>query len=119
MARLRRPPSVLASAPTRITRADDVATPAPSANPLRHLYSTARWRRLRWATLVRDLFTCQMCGRLEHDTSKLVADHKEPHRGREAMFWDEENIRTVCQSCHSGAKQKEEQASRYHIGVWD
>ena len=81
-----------------------------SFNPLRALYRTARWRKLRWSVLVRDLFTCQMCGRIENDTSKLVADHRQPHRGVEALFWDEPNIWTLCASpCHSKHKQREEQ----------
>ena len=48
----------------------------------RKWYKTARWQKLRWSVLVRDLFTCQMqgCGRIEADTSQLVADHKHPHQ---------------------------------------
>lgn len=80
-------------------------------NPLRALYRTARWAKLRWATLVRDCFTCQMCGHLEGDTSKLVADHRKPHRGDLALFWDEGNLWTLCASpCHSKHKQRMEQA---------
>lgn len=47
------------------------------------LYHSARWRELRELILKRDLYTCQMlgCGRIEKDTSKLVADHKIPHKG--------------------------------------
>lgn len=119
MATLRRPPSRLSPAPARIVRAGEMAAPAPVANPLRPLYSTARWRRLRWAVLVRDLFTCQMCGRLEGNTALLVADHAKPHRGREALFWDADNIRCVCKPCHDGEKQRQEQASRHTAGVWD
>lgn len=75
-------------------------------------YNTKRWRQLRWAVLLRDLFTCQMCGRPEADTSQLVADHKTPHRGDEALFWDEGNLWTLCKTCHDGAKQREENARR-------
>jgi 5-methylcytosine-specific restriction endonuclease McrA len=80
-------------------------------NPLRPLYRTARWARLRWATFERDMFTCQMCGHLEGDTSKLVADHRRPHRGDLTLFWDEDNLWTLCASpCHSKHKQRMEQA---------
>jgi len=82
-------------------------------NPLRPLYKTARWHRVRWATLTRDLFTCGMCHRIEGDTSKLVADHRRPHRGNETLFWDAANLWTLCASCHSGAKQREEQAPAF------
>lgn len=79
-----------------------------NAQPWRRWYKLARWRKLRWSVLVRDAFTCRMCGRLEHDTSKLVADHREPHRGDEAMFWDERNLQTLCEGCHNGPKARME-----------
>lgn len=77
----------------------------------RKWYNTTRWRKLRWAILVRDTFTCQLCGKLEGKTSQLVADHRRPHRGDEAKFWDASNIWTVCKPCHDSVKQKEERAT--------
>jgi 5-methylcytosine-specific restriction endonuclease McrA len=73
---------------------------------------TARWQKLRWSVLARDLFTCQMpgCGHIEADTSQLVADHKHPHRGDEALFWDAANLQCLCKPCHDTLKQKEEWA---------
>lgn len=82
--------------------------------PWRRWYKLSRWASephgLRWQILLRDNFTCQMCGLLETDTSQLVADHKVPHRGDEAMFWDEGNIWCLCVQCHSRVKQAEERA---------
>jgi 5-methylcytosine-specific restriction enzyme A len=77
-------------------------------------YKTSRWQKLRWKVLVRDLFTCQMasCGRVEADTSKLVADHRKPHRGDEALFWDERNLQCLCKGCHDQVKQAEERRAR-------
>lgn len=80
--------------------------------PWRAWYHTARWRKLRWAALVRDGFACRMCGRVEGDTSKLVADHVRPHRGDEALFFDAGNLQCLCKTCHDGAKQRGEQARR-------
>ena len=81
-------------------------------NPLRALYKTARWRVLRMATFKRDKFTCQMCGRVEGDTSKLTADHRRPHRGDLVLFWDEANLQTLCTTpCHVKHKQRLEQAA--------
>lgn len=74
----------------------------------RKWYNTTRWRKLRWSVLVRDGFTCRMCGRLEGKTSQLVADHINPHRGDEAKFWDEAGLQTLCKPCHDGAKQRSE-----------
>jgi len=83
-------------------------------NPLRPLYKTARWQQLRQATFLRDAYTCQMCGRLQGDTSKLVADHRRPHRGDLALFWDQGNIQTLCNSpCHSKHKQRIEQGAHF------
>jgi len=76
-------------------------------------YKTARWQKLRWSTLVRDRFTCQMpgCGKLEPNTSQLVADHKTPHHGDEALFWDENNLQCLCKPCHDKLKQSLERRS--------
>jgi 5-methylcytosine-specific restriction enzyme A len=74
-------------------------------------YKTQDWRRLRWSVLVRDRFTCQMCGRLEADTSKLVGDHKVPHRGDRALFFDAANVQCLCKACHDSTKQRQERAA--------
>jgi 5-methylcytosine-specific restriction endonuclease McrA len=71
-------------------------------------YHTRRWAHLRWSVLVRDLFTCQICGQLEADTSRLVCDHVEPHRGDAGRFWAGP-FQTLCKSCHDSVKQREEQ----------
>lgn len=88
------------------------------AAPWVRWYKTARWQRLRWLVLVRDMFTCRKCRRIESDTSKLVADHIEPHRGNEALFWDETNLQCLCKVCHDKTKQAEEQSSLHTRGVW-
>ena len=87
-----------------------------SRNAGRDWYKTARWQRLRWSILVRDLFTCQWpgCGRVEADTSQLVADHIVPHRGDEARFWDAANLQCLCKACHDRHKQRAE--ARGEIG---
>lgn len=90
------------------------------AAPWRAWYNTARWRKLRLRVLLRDLYTCQMpsCGRIEPRTSQLVCDHVKPHRGDEALFWDENNLQTLCKTCHDTLKQREEQGSLQQRGVW-
>ena len=79
-------------------------------------YKLARWKAvpngLRWRVLERDLFQCQICGKIDHDTSQLVADHKEPHRGDEGLFWSEANVWCLCKACHDGAKQRQERAAQ-------
>lgn len=89
-----------------------------ATQPWRAWYKTARWQKLRWWVLVRDLFTCQRCKRVEGNTRLLVADHKQPHRGDERLFWDPENLQCLCKTCHDRVKQAEEQASMHQRGVW-
>lgn len=89
-------------------------TPAQTRDlfsPWRRLYKTARWQELRLRILLRDLLTCQRpgCGFTTADTSQLVCDHREPHRGDERLFWDEDNLWTLCKPCHDGWKQRLEQ----------
>lgn len=87
--------------------------------PWRAWYGTARWRKLRWSILVRDLFTCRRCGLLEGNTSQLVADHVRPHRGDQRLFWDEANLQAMCKACHDRTKQVEEQGTLHQRGVWN
>ena len=92
------------------TRDEDRALHAP----WRKLYKTARWRALRMVILARDMFTCQWpgCGFATADTSQLVADHREPHRGDEKLFWSEANLWCLCAPCHNSRKQRQERRER-------
>lgn len=60
--------------------------------PWRKWYHSAEWKDLRMRVLQRDLFTCQICKRIERDTSKLIGDHKRLHHGERALFFDEGNV---------------------------
>ncbi|WP_242218002.1 HNH endonuclease [Shinella zoogloeoides] len=85
-----------------------------AAQPWRAWYKTARWQKLRMQVLIRDRFTCKMegCGKVDIDTSQLVADHREPHRGDARLFWDAKNLQCLCKPCHDSLKQKQEIAGR-------
>lgn len=80
------------------------------AQSWRAWYKTKRWQDLRWSTLLRDMFTCQRCRRVEADTSQLVADHRTAHRGDEVLFWDPLNLWTLCKRCHDSWKQRQERS---------
>jgi 5-methylcytosine-specific restriction endonuclease McrA len=88
--------------------------------PWKAWYKTARWQRLRAAILLRDLYQCQRaeCGRIEGNTSLLVCDHITPHRGSDALFWDEGNLQCLCKPCHDRLKQQQEQSTLHQRGVW-
>ncbi|MDN3713428.1 HNH endonuclease signature motif containing protein [Paracoccus cavernae] len=75
----------------------------------RRWYKTGAWQRLRWQCISAALFTCARCARVA-DSPDLVADHFQPHRGDERLFWDPANLQCLCKSCHDGAKQREERA---------
>lgn len=79
-----------------------------TVQPWRKWYKTSRWQKLRWSILIRDGLMCQMCKTIVPDTSKLVADHRTPHRGSASLFWDAANLWALCKDCHDGAKQREE-----------
>jgi 5-methylcytosine-specific restriction enzyme A len=113
MARLKAIPSRLGKAPPRLVA--PASDPSLSRTmqrredtPWRAWYSTARWQRLRWSVLVRDLFTCAYCARIEAQTRLLVADHKKAHRGNPDLFWDKTNLQCLCKACHDSTKQREE-----------
>lgn len=91
--------------------------------PWRAWYKTKAWRELKRQIHVRDSYTCQrtgvICSGKHPHPDSPVANHKRPHRGDEALFWDPDNIETVTKAIHDGLIQAEEQASRHTIGVWD
>jgi 5-methylcytosine-specific restriction protein A len=67
-------------------------------------YGQARWKRMRRAQLRREPL-CAFCLKQGKLVPAVVADHIEPHRGNEQLFWHGE-LRSLCQSCHSGSKQQ-------------
>jgi 5-methylcytosine-specific restriction protein A len=71
-------------------------------------YGLKRWRQLRWQVLLDAGFQCVRCRKIEPSSRDLVADHKDPHRGDEALFWDVRNLQCLCKPCHDGAKQRED-----------
>jgi len=68
-------------------------------------YNNPAWRSLRQAILIRDLWTCQMCGRLlrpgKTRADSAVVDHVRPAALRPDLFWDEGNLKAICRSCHA------------------
>lgn len=70
---------------------------------------TGKWDRESRAFLRRWPF-CARCGvELDLETPRAaVVDHIRPHRGDQALFWDQSNWQRLCTPCHSGAKQRAE-----------
>jgi 5-methylcytosine-specific restriction endonuclease McrA len=58
-----------------------------------------------------------MCRKQEIITEADTVDHVKPHRGDPALFWHGE-LQSLCASCHSMHKQREEHGNvRPIIGV--
>ncbi len=74
--------------------------------PWRAWYRTRRWFQKR-ARQLRDHPFCKMCGDAGMTRPAVIADHVEPHRGDPLKFWYGE-LQSLCESCHSSAKQREE-----------
>lgn len=85
------------------------------AAPWRQWYKTARWQRLRMQCFVRDNFTCQRTGKVLAGKypapDSPVANHKHPHKGNPALFWDINNLETVSKAVHDQLIQAEERAN--------
>jgi 5-methylcytosine-specific restriction protein A len=58
-----------------------------------------RWHKVRTAYLRQHplCVPCEKAGRL---TPANVVDHVVPHRGDQALMWDETNFRATCKRCH-------------------
>ncbi|SRR5579871_802906 len=91
----------------RLANTRDAHGHSPSAEPWRGWYSTAAWQRLRVRVFVRDGYQCQLpeCGKV---IANPVADHRIPHRGDRVLFFDDDNVQTLCKPCHDSAKQAAE-----------
>lgn len=61
---------------------------------------TYRWQQARAAYLAAHplCVACEAEGRV---TAAAEVDHIVPHKGDEALFWDQENWQALCKACHS------------------
>lgn len=126
MARLSHLPSRISFAPDRRSFPTDQAKgppPVQHSQPWKAWYKTKAWRDLKLKVHVRDNYTCQrtgvVCGGKHPSPDSPVANHKRPHRGDPALFWDEDNIETVSKAVHDSTIQREEQASLHQRGDWN
>ena len=51
---------------------------------------------------------CRMCKQQGRLTPSNTVDHVKPHRGDWALFTDYSNLQSLCRSCHSVGKQRDE-----------
>ena len=61
------------------------------------MYRTPQWRALRAACLRAAGHACVVPGCANRAT---IADHREPHRGDNGLFFDPSNLQAMCKPCH-------------------
>lgn len=49
---------------------------------------------------------CRFCLDAEDVVVATVADHVVPHRGDEGLFYDPDNLQSLCAACHNSTKQR-------------
>jgi 5-methylcytosine-specific restriction enzyme A len=73
----------------------------------RTLYDDPRWSKLRkWQLAAHPL--CILCKQVGIVTEATVVDHRIPHRGNLELFWDRDNLQSVCEICHNASKAQQE-----------
>ncbi|MCP4304674.1 MAG: HNH endonuclease [bacterium] len=68
-----------------------------------------RWQRAR-ALYLRSHPLCVECKRQGRVGQAQVVDHRRPHRGDDALFWDQTNWQSLCKHHHDADKQRKERS---------
>lgn len=71
-----------------------------------YLYNTKRWKEMRTQKLLLSPF-CEECAREGRRKRGEEVDHIKPHRGNVNLFYDFENLQTLCKPCHSRKTMQE------------
>ena len=62
-------------------------------------YKTSRWQYMRLQQLQREPL-CAICRANGDYVSATVADHIKPHKGDARLFYDADNLQSLCKQCH-------------------
>ena len=99
--------------PPKKPRSWEVQRPPQSGrNFVNPWYHTTAWRKLR-AAILRDSPYCVECKRQNIVKLANVVDHIKPVStgatlfDKERLMWDENNLQTLCDSCHNSKSGKE------------
>jgi len=68
-------------------------------------YGLARWKKLRRSQLRKDPL-CAMCKAEGFVRAANVVDHITAHKGNEVLFWDPDNLQSLCKRHHDSDKQR-------------
>ncbi len=69
----------------------------------------SRWAKAR-ETFLRSHPMCAMHLQRGRYVPATVVDHIIPHRGDQKLFWDHGNWQSLCATCHSAHKQRQEKS---------
>jgi 5-methylcytosine-specific restriction protein A len=86
--------------------------PEDIRSPAKLGYGSA-WQKAR----KRFLFSHPLCVECLKEGRYVKAtdvDHIIPHRGDQALFWDESNWQALCHRCHSRKTRRQDQTPTYH-----
>lgn len=75
-------------------------------------YKTAAWARLRKKQL-RLFPLCKFCKKAGIVKAANTVDHKIPHKGNMELFFDINNLQSLCKECHSSTKQRIEKSGEF------
>lgn len=66
------------------------------------IHNTKTWNKLRYLVLKRDGGKCVLCGRGAADGVKLHVDHIKPVSIYPELYYDPDNLQTLCNECNLG-----------------
>lgn len=87
--------------PCQIKRKAETDKRRPNANDRGY---DSKWRQARRAFLDKHP-ACAMCGK-----PAVVVDHKTPHKGDKAVFWNKALWQPLCAHHHNSTKQSQERS---------
>ena len=64
-------------------------------------YQSQAWRKLSTRIHTRDLYTCQVCGKVQGVNESYVVDHIVKRRLDETKAMDSSNLWLICRQCHN------------------
>lgn len=71
-------------------------------------YSSAEWKKVRYAALKRHGGRCQLCGASAADGTRLNVDHIKPVRRYPHLALVLDNLQVLCASCNRGKGHRDE-----------
>lgn len=90
---------------------------SPEAKAWKHLYDTSRWRYRIVPAHLHIEPLCRICMKSNRITEARVIDHIVPHKGKHELFFNTDNLQSLCFSCHNSIKQSEERTGRERSAI--